>query len=84
MMQSTRWRKQMWAALKMVAPGTVLRDGIENILRAKTGGLIVLGDAPEVREITQGGFHIDEEITASVFMSWQKWMAPLFWMNPVR
>ena len=63
MMQSTRWRKQMWAALKKVAPGTVLRDGIENILRAKTGGLIVLGDAPEVREITQGGFHIDEEIT---------------------
>ena len=29
--------------LKIVSPGTYLREGLENILRAKTGGLIVLG-----------------------------------------
>ena len=29
-------------ALKMISPGTPLRKGIENVLRAKTGGLIVL------------------------------------------
>ena len=46
MKQSARWKKQMWSALKMVAPGTVLRDGIENVLHAKTGGLIVLSDSP--------------------------------------
>ena len=63
MKQSARWKKQMWSALKMVAPGTVLRDGIENVLHAKTGGLIVLSDSPEVREIADGGFRIEEEIT---------------------
>ena len=59
MKQSARWKKQMWSALKMVAPGTVLRDGIENVLHAKTGGLIVLSDSPEVREIADGGFRIE-------------------------
>ncbi|HET7522416.1 MAG TPA: DNA integrity scanning protein DisA, partial [Bacillales bacterium] len=27
--------------LRLVAPGTPLREGIDNVLRAKTGGLIV-------------------------------------------
>lgn len=63
MKRSARWNKQMWGALKMVAPGTVLRDGIENVLHAKTGGLIVLSDAPEVQAIADGGFLIEEEIT---------------------
>ena len=31
--------------LKSMCPGTALREGLENILRAKTGGLIVLGDS---------------------------------------
>ena len=29
-------------ALKMISPGTPLRKGIENVLRAKTGGLIAV------------------------------------------
>ena len=28
--------------LKMIAPGTPIRDGLENILKAKTGALIVI------------------------------------------
>ena len=63
MMQSTRWKKQMWSALKMVAPGTSLREGIENVLRAHTGGLIVLGDSDAVRDICQGGFHIEDDFS---------------------
>lgn len=65
MMQSARWKKQMWSALKMVAPGTALREGIENVLRAHTGGLIVLGDFEDVRKICQGGFHIEDEFNPS-------------------
>ena len=30
--------------LKTIAPGTPIREGLENILKAKTGGLIVIGD----------------------------------------
>ncbi|MBH0231746.1 DNA integrity scanning diadenylate cyclase DisA [Halobacillus yeomjeoni] len=49
--------------LKLVAPGTPLRDGIDNVLRAKTGGLIVLGYGENVRELVDGGFHIQSDFT---------------------
>ena len=49
--------------LKIVSPGTNLREGLENILRAKTGGLIVLGDSEEVMNIVDGGFNINAEYT---------------------
>lgn len=49
--------------LKMVAPGTMLREGLENILKAHTGALIVISDSPEVMKIADGGFKIDEEYT---------------------
>lgn len=42
-----------------VAPGTPLHEGIEFILRARTGALIVMGDSPEVMELAKGGFKID-------------------------
>lgn len=45
--------------LKLVAPGTPLRDGINNVLRANTGGLIVIGYNDEMKEITEGGFPIN-------------------------
>jgi diadenylate cyclase len=45
--------------LQMVAPGTALREGLENVLRAKTGGLIVVGYSPEVMELVDGGFSIN-------------------------
>ncbi|TWS22524.1 DNA integrity scanning protein DisA [Tsukamurella sputi] len=44
-----------------VAPGTGLRDGIERILRGRTGALIVLGYDEAVEKICDGGFHLDVE-----------------------
>ncbi|WP_336669802.1 DNA integrity scanning diadenylate cyclase DisA [Tsukamurella sp. USMM236] len=44
-----------------VAPGTGLRDGIERILRGRTGALIVLGYDDAVEGICDGGFHLDVE-----------------------
>ncbi|WP_078551143.1 DNA integrity scanning diadenylate cyclase DisA [Bacillus alkalicellulosilyticus] len=49
--------------LKLVAPGTLLRDGIDNVLRAKTGGLIVLGYNHEMMNIVDGGFYINCEFS---------------------
>jgi diadenylate cyclase len=46
------------AMLRLVAPGTPFRDGLENVLRAKTGALIVLGATPDVMELVDGGFSI--------------------------
>ena len=46
-------------ALRTVAPGTPLRDGIERIVRAKMGALLILGDGPDVLAICSGGFLLD-------------------------
>jgi len=51
--------------LKRVAPGTDLRLGIEYMLQAKTGGLLVLGDSESVLKITNGGFYIGCNFTAA-------------------
>ena len=51
--------------LKLVAPGTEIREGLENILKAKTGALIVIGDSKEVLDIVDGGFSINEDYTSS-------------------
>lgn len=52
-------RDVMSQLLQMVAPGTPFREGLENVLRAKTGGLIVVGYSPEVMDIVDGGFSIN-------------------------
>jgi diadenylate cyclase len=49
--------------LKIIAPGTQIRAGIDNILKAKTGGLIVIGDGKEIQNIIDGGFFVDVEFT---------------------
>ena len=51
--------------LKLIAPGTEIREGLENILKAKTGALIVIGDSKEVLDIVDGGFSINEDYTSS-------------------
>lgn len=56
---------EMLKILKLVAPGTMLRDGLENILKAKTGALIVVSDNEDVLKIADGGFKIDEEFTST-------------------
>jgi diadenylate cyclase len=45
--------------LRRVAPGTALRDGLERILRGRTGALIVLGYDERVESICDGGFSLD-------------------------
>lgn len=47
------------ATLERLAPGTGLRDGLERILRGRTGALIVLGYDDRVEAISDGGFEID-------------------------
>ena len=41
--------------LQMLAPGTLFRVGIENVLHANTGGLIVVGDSPDLMKLVSGG-----------------------------
>lgn len=52
--------------LKLIAPGTPIRDGLENILRAKTGALLLITDNNQIlKEIVDGGFTINEDYTSA-------------------
>ena len=46
-------------ALAAVSPGRPLREGLDRILQAGMGALIVVGDGPEVLNICSGGFLLD-------------------------
>ena len=52
--------------LKKIAPGTPIREGLDNILKARTGALLLITDKQEViDEIVDGGFNINEDYTSS-------------------
>ena len=51
--------------LKLIAPGTQIRHGLENILKAKTGALIVIGDSKQVLDIVDGGFSLNIDYSPS-------------------
>ena len=51
--------------LASIAPGTALRDGLERILRGRTGALIVLGMDKTVDSIATGGFTLDVPFTST-------------------
>jgi diadenylate cyclase len=55
----SRQEPRLVKALEMVAPGTALREGIDNILHARTGGLLVIGDLDELSFLFSGGIKLD-------------------------
>ncbi|MBM4764968.1 DNA integrity scanning diadenylate cyclase DisA [Bacillus sp. B15-48] len=57
--------KSLGDILQFIAPGTPLREGIDNVLRAGTGGLIVVGYNERVQKLVDGGFEIDCRFSSS-------------------
>jgi len=55
--------ESLLAALRLAAPGTLLREGIQHVLQAHMGALIVIGAGPEVLSVCSGGFLLDAEFT---------------------
>jgi diadenylate cyclase len=53
-------------ALDLVAPGTPLREGIDNIVHARTGGLIVIGEPDEMSFLFSGGIRLDIDYTPAL------------------
>jgi diadenylate cyclase len=53
-------------ALDIVAPGTALREGIDNIVHSRSGGLIVIGDPEDVSFLFSGGINLDVDYTPAL------------------
>src|ERR671924_403750 len=62
----SRQEPRLVKALEMVAPGTALREGLDNILHARTGGLIVAGDPEELSFLFSGGIRLDIDYTPAL------------------
>ena len=58
-MTPSNGRPTLRETIGRLAPGTALRDGLERILRGRTGALIVLGCDDSVESICDGGFALD-------------------------
>src|SRR6266498_4979395 len=61
-----RQEPRLVKALEMVAPGTALREGIDNILHARTGGLLVIGEAEDLSFLYSGGIKLDVDYTPAL------------------
>jgi len=58
-----KFNEELLRLLKLVSPGTDLREGLEIILQAGTGGLIVIGDTEKVLKAIDGGFQVNSPLT---------------------
>ena len=58
--------EKITAILKKIAPGTPIRNGLDNILKARTGALLLFTDDEQIiKKIVDGGFFINEYYTSS-------------------
>lgn len=61
---SKRRQMTLIEVLKRVAPGTEVRDALEQVISARTGALIVIGDVATVEKISDGGFKMNVSFDA--------------------
>jgi diadenylate cyclase len=50
----------------VVAPGGALREGIDNIVHSRTGGLLVVGDLDDISHLLSGGIKLDVDYTPAM------------------
>jgi len=50
----------------MVAPGTAVREGLDNIVPARTGALICIGESEELGFLLSGGVKLDVDYTPAL------------------
>lgn len=61
------WDAKFVKTIKMLVPGTPLREGLENILRAKMGALVLVGNQADLMGVIDGGFTLNCAYTPAAF-----------------
>lgn len=67
-----RQEPRLVRALEMVAPGTALREGIDNIVPARTGALIVMGEQEDLSFLFSGGIRLDIDYSPAMLFQLAK------------
>jgi diadenylate cyclase len=55
---------KLLAAISRVAPGTELRQGLDDIIRSHSGALIVIGDPEKLSFLYSGGLRLNQPLTS--------------------
>src|SRR5882757_9512074 len=63
---SERQDPRLLRALDVVAPGGALREGIDNIVHSRTGGLLVVSDLDDISHLLSGGIRLDVDYTPAM------------------
>jgi diadenylate cyclase len=58
--------ERLTEALQLIAPGTQIRDALDNIVRARTGGLLVFADEESIGPLVSGGISVDVELSPMI------------------
>jgi diadenylate cyclase len=56
--------ERLRGVLLKLAPGTALREGIDRVIKAGKGAMIVMGASDDVRPLISGGFKMETKFTA--------------------
>jgi diadenylate cyclase len=59
-------------ALRMLAPGTVIREALSAILQAGTGSLLCFGDPKRLSDLSEGGVALNEPVTPQLLYELSK------------
>ena len=70
--------KEFLEALRKVAPGTKLREGISYIIQAGTGGLIVISNKLKARALVEGGVKINSPFSPTLLYELSKMDGAIF------
>src|SRR5207245_4096279 len=57
---------QLLAALGRIAPGTDLRQALDDVIRSREGALIVIGNPESLSFLYSGGIRLDQPFTSQL------------------
>src|SRR2546428_20419 len=63
---------QLLVALERIAPGTGLRQAIDDVIRSREGALIVVGDPEGLKFLYSGGIRLDQPFTPQLLYELSK------------
>jgi diadenylate cyclase len=67
-----RQEPRLIRALETVAPGTATREGIDNIVHARTGALLVIGEEDDLSFLLSGGLRLGVDYTPALLYQLSK------------
>src|SRR6266516_3350804 len=70
-------------AISRIAPGTQLRQGIDDIIRAREGALIVIGEPSELSFMFSGGIRLDQGFTPQLLYELAKMDGAIIVNSPI-